>query len=95
VLNAEIGKRQQGQKVIWDLKQVGLCVLVSPGPKDRRKATLTFRRLILSARHAGQAALEKATPTASTAPLTDVAAWVPTRDARGEPEVVRWPPDPV
>jgi integrase len=35
--------RPQRQKTIWDTKQDGLCVLVSRGPKRKRKATLTFR----------------------------------------------------
>ena len=44
VLNAvSVSTRSGKQRVIWDLKQPGLCVLVSPGPKDRGKATLAFR----------------------------------------------------
>jgi hypothetical protein len=36
-------KRPLRQTIRWDKKQKGLCVLVSPGPKDQRRATVTFR----------------------------------------------------
>jgi integrase len=35
--------RPQRQKMIWDTRTKGLCVLVSRGPKDKRQATVTFR----------------------------------------------------
>jgi integrase len=35
--------RPHQQRVIWDSKASGLCVLVSRGAKDQRQATVTFR----------------------------------------------------
>ena len=43
LLNAELTKRPHKQRVIWDSKQPGLCVLISRGAKDAHRATVTFR----------------------------------------------------
>jgi hypothetical protein len=42
-LNAELDKRPHKQRVVWDSKQAGLCVLISRGAKDAHRATVTFR----------------------------------------------------
>jgi hypothetical protein len=43
LLDEERSKRPHQQKVIWDAKTDGLCVLISRGPRHKRQATVTFR----------------------------------------------------
>jgi hypothetical protein len=40
---ARANHRPHRQRVIWDSRQDGLCVLISRGPKEKRQATVTFR----------------------------------------------------
>ena len=42
-LNAELTKRPHKQRVVWDSKQAGLCVLISRGAKNAHRATVNFR----------------------------------------------------
>jgi hypothetical protein len=43
MLNSLRSVRAQRQEIHWDGKEIGLCVLRSPGPKDKGQSTLTFR----------------------------------------------------
>jgi hypothetical protein len=43
MLNAELTKRPHKQRVVWDSKQAGLCVLISRGAKNAHRATVNFR----------------------------------------------------
>jgi hypothetical protein len=82
VLDAELRKPQEGQKVIWDTKQPGLCVLVSPGTHGRGKATLTFRTLFYLRSLPGRPHYVK------LGRYPDGQCVYPYKDQRGEPIVV-------
>ena len=43
VLDGLLKARPQRQRTIWDTEENGLCVLISRGPKDQKRATVTFR----------------------------------------------------
>jgi hypothetical protein len=43
MLNNLQSVRADRQDVFWDAKEVGLCVLRSPGSKHKEQSTLTFR----------------------------------------------------
>jgi integrase len=43
VLDGLLKTRPHRQRTIWDTEETGLCVLISRGPKDEKKATVTFR----------------------------------------------------
>jgi hypothetical protein len=83
VLNAELGKRPDGQRVVWDSKQSGLCVLVSPGPKGGRQATVTFRVAFYLRGQPGKPQYVK------LGRYPDEQYTYPYRDVRGEPIVVK------
>ena len=51
---ARANHRPHKQRVVWDKREDGLCVLISRGPKDERQATVTFRVCFYLPSHPGK-----------------------------------------